>query len=75
VIRADKYAVTTVNDWAKALKNSHGQPLTVVVLRDKKEQTLTLAPAGKKRSSLDQPGDDSNRVDLAHSGFSWTPRS
>src|ERR1035441_8903654 len=75
VIRADKYAVTTVNDWTKAIKNSRGQPLSVVVLRDKKEQTLTLAPDGKKRSSLDQPGDDSNRVDLAHLGFSWIPRS
>jgi serine protease Do len=67
--------VTTVNDWAKAIKNSHGQPLTVVVLRDKKEQTLTLAPDSKKRSSLDQPGDDSNRGDLAHLGLSWMPRS
>jgi S1-C subfamily serine protease len=75
VIRADKYAVTTVNDWTKAIKNSHGQPLTVVVLRDKKEQTLTLTPDSKKRSSLDQPADDSNRAGLAHSGFSWMPRS
>ena len=75
VIRADKYAVTTINDWTKAIKNSRGQPLSVVVLRDKKEQTLTLAPDGKKRSSLDQPGDDANRADLAHYGLSWMPRS
>jgi serine protease Do len=54
VIRADKYTVTSVNDWSKAIKSSHGQPLTVVVLRDKKEQTLTLAPEGKRHSSLDQ---------------------
>ena len=75
VIRADKYEMITVNDWTKAIKNSRGQPLTVVVLRDKKEQTLTLAPEGKKRSSLDQPGDDSSQVDLAHFGMSWMPRS
>jgi S1-C subfamily serine protease len=75
VIRADKYAVITPNDWAKAIKNSHGQPLTVVVLRDKKQQTLTLTPDGRKRSSLEQPGDDSTRTDLAHLGMSWMPRS
>lgn len=75
VIRADKYTVTTVNDWTKAIKGSHGQPLTVVVLRDKREQTLTLTPEGKKHSSLERPTADSIRVDLAHVDSSWMPRS
>ena len=49
VIRADSKPVATTNDWAKAVKNSHGHPLSITVMRDKKEQTLTLTPDGKKR--------------------------
>jgi S1-C subfamily serine protease len=67
VVRADMRAVASTGDWAKALKNSRGRPLSVVVLRDRKEQTLTLTPDGKKRSSLD----DLDPVVLARLGFSW----
>ena len=52
VVRADARPVNSTSDWAKAIKNSHGHPLEIVVMRDKKEQTLTLTPDGKKRSSL-----------------------
>jgi S1-C subfamily serine protease len=73
VVRANEKAVTGSADWEKAIKNSRGRALTVVVLRDKKEQTLTLTPDSKKRSSLQQPGDDSQRVALAPIGFFWLP--
>ncbi len=53
VVRANLRAVTSPADWSKAIKDSHGRPLAVVVLRDKKEQTLTLTPDGKKRSNLE----------------------
>jgi S1-C subfamily serine protease len=71
VVRADTRTVMSTSDWAKAIKNSHGRPLTIVVLREKKEQTLTLTPDGKKRSSLD----DLDPVVLARLGLSWLPRS
>jgi S1-C subfamily serine protease len=73
VVRANEKAVTSSTDWTKAIKDSRGRPLTVVVLRDKKEQTLSLTPDSKKRSSLDRPSDDSQRVALAPIGFSWLP--
>jgi len=66
VVQADAKAVATTNDWAKAIKNSHGRPVSVVVLRDRKQQTLTLTPDSKKRSSLTQPGDSSPGL-----GMSW----
>jgi len=71
VVRADTRAVMSTSDWAKAIKNSHGRPLAIVVLREKKEQTLTLTPDGKKRSSLD----DLNPIVLARLGLAWMPGS
>jgi S1-C subfamily serine protease len=75
VVRADAQPVASTGDWAKAIKNSKGHPLAVVVLRDKKEQTLTLTPDGKKRSSLEQPTNDPPMEDpkaIAHLGLSLT---
>jgi serine protease Do len=53
VVRANSRPVVSTNDWAKLIKSSHGQALSVVVIRDKKEQTLTLIPDAKKRSDLE----------------------
>jgi len=58
VVRANAKPVASSADWTKAIKDSHGRPLAVVVLRDKKEQTLTLTPDSKRRSSLQQPASD-----------------
>jgi S1-C subfamily serine protease len=73
VVEANTKPVANTNDWAKAIKNSHGRPLTIVVLRDKKQQTLTLTPDSKKRSSLDEPAP--NPAAFAHPGLSWMPNS
>jgi S1-C subfamily serine protease len=80
VVRADSRNVASTSDWAKAIKNSHGHPLTITVLRDKKEQTLTLTPDAKKRSSLEPfpnpfPAQQSGPTQVAHLGFSWMSRS
>ena len=53
VVKVNSVAVTSGNDWSKTVHENKGRPVTVVVLRDKKEQTLTLTPDGKKRSSVE----------------------
>jgi S1-C subfamily serine protease len=73
VVRANAQPLASANDWAKAIKNSKGHSLTVVVLRDKKEQTLTLTPDAKKRSSVEEPADGQAPGAVAHLGFSWMP--
>jgi serine protease Do len=75
ILRANDRPVATTGDWAKALKNSHGHSLTITVLRDKKEQTLTLTPDSKKRSGIQQPIENFDRAVIAHLGFSWMPHS
>jgi serine protease Do len=68
VIRADSKPVASTGDWAKIIKNSHGHPLSITVMRDKKEQTLTLTPDGKRRSGVDfpvQPVEDVSRSLIA----------
>jgi S1-C subfamily serine protease len=73
VVRANAKAMASSADWTRAIKDSHGRPLAVVVLRDKKEQTLTLTPDSKRRSSLEQPSQDSDRIAIAPIAFFWLP--
>jgi membrane-associated protease RseP (regulator of RpoE activity) len=75
VVRADSKSVASSSDWSKAIKNSRGRSLDVVVVRDKKEQTLTLTPDSKKRSSVDEPGEGSQPNAIAHMGFSLMSHS
>jgi S1-C subfamily serine protease len=52
VVRINSIPVTSGTDWTKTVHENKGRPLPVVVIRDKHEQTLTLTPDGKKRSSV-----------------------
>lgn len=53
VIRLNDQAVSSNDDWLKTVHDNRGKPLPVVILRDRKEQTLTLVPDSRKRSSAD----------------------
>jgi serine protease Do len=55
VVRVNSVPVTSATDWTKTVHENKGRPVAVVVIRDKQEQTLTLTPDGKKRSSA-KPG-------------------
>ncbi len=75
VVRADTKPMASTSDWSKAIKSSKGRSMSVVVLRDKKEQTLTLTPDAKKHSSVEEGPMDtlkSNVVSIL--AFSWMPR-
>jgi serine protease Do len=52
VVRINSIPVTSGTDWTKTVHENKGRPVPVVVIRDKHEQTLTLTPDGKKRSSV-----------------------
>ncbi|MEO6807053.1 MAG: PDZ domain-containing protein [Edaphobacter sp.] len=52
VVRINSISVANGTEWTKTIHDNRGKAVPVVVLRDKHEQTLTLTPDGKKRSSL-----------------------
>ena len=75
VVQANGKTITSTSDWSKAVKSSKGKPLAVVVLRDKKEQTLTLMPDARKKSGIEFPvlHVDQAPAAMARLGLSWMP--
>lgn len=53
VVRANAVIIAGTGDWTRLVRENRGRPVSVVVVRDKQEQTLVLVPDSKKRSSLD----------------------
>ena len=49
VVRVNARTVTSSSDWTRAIRESQGRPFTVVVLRERREQTLQLTPDAKRR--------------------------
>jgi membrane-associated protease RseP (regulator of RpoE activity) len=67
ILKVGPDAITTLSDWDRALRSNQGKPVQVTVLRDKKQQTLTLQVDSKhKTSSLQMeelfPGGDCNML-------------
>jgi serine protease Do len=54
VVKINSISVVNGSDWTKTIHENRGKPVPVVVLREKKEQTLTLTPDAKKRSSIER---------------------
>jgi len=48
--------VATKSDWNRALHDGKGHPVSVTVMRERKEQTLVMIPDAKKRSAVEEPG-------------------
>jgi serine protease Do len=53
VVKINSISVASGSDWSKTIHENRGKPLPVVILRDKRVQTLTLTPDTKKRSSVE----------------------
>jgi S1-C subfamily serine protease len=55
VLKANDALLATTSDWAKSLHASKGRAMTLVVWRDKQQQTVTLLPDAKKHSLVVWP--------------------
>ncbi|MEG9438858.1 PDZ domain-containing protein [Edaphobacter sp. HDX4] len=53
VIKINSLDIVNGSDWSKTIHENRGKSVSVVVLRDKKVQNLTLVPDSRKRSSVE----------------------
>jgi S1-C subfamily serine protease len=52
ILKVGSDGITTLGDWERALRSNQGKPVQVTVLREKKQQTLTLQVDSKRHSEL-----------------------
>jgi S1-C subfamily serine protease len=55
VLKADGVEIKTTADWTKRLHASKGGAMTLIVLRERREISVTLTPELKKRSAVERP--------------------
>ena len=53
IVKMNGGRVATEKDWTRALRDTKGRAVTMIVIRERHEQMLTMVPDSKKRSSLD----------------------
>jgi serine protease Do len=53
ILKVGPDAITTLADWDRALRSNQGKPVQVTVLRDRKQQTLTLQVDSKRHGLLE----------------------
>lgn len=57
VLKVNGVAVATRNDWLRALHDGKSKPVAVTILREKREQTLTVNLEDKKKGEMDDGQD------------------
>ena len=55
IVKVASDSVATTSDWDRALRSNEGKSVQIIVLRDKKQQTLNLQVASRKRGALERP--------------------
>ena len=55
VVRMNGTRVRTEKDWTRSLHENKGKAIAITVVRDRREQTLTMMADGKKRSAVEIP--------------------
>jgi C-terminal processing protease CtpA/Prc len=53
ILKVGPEAIVTLADWERALHSNQGKPVQVTVLRDRKQQTLTLQVDSKRHGLLE----------------------
>jgi serine protease Do len=54
IIKVGSDSVDTTADWDRALRSNEGKSVQIIVLRDKKQQTLNLQVASRKRGAVEK---------------------
>lgn len=55
IMRTNGEPLHSTSEWTKRLRSDKGKPMSLTVLRDRHEVTLTLQPDPKRRSELELP--------------------
>jgi len=53
ILKVGSDPIATLADWDRALRSNQGRPVQLTVLRDRKQQTLTLQVDSKRHSELE----------------------
>jgi len=53
ILKVGADSISTSADWERALRSNQGRPVSVTILRDRKQQTLTLQVDSKHHGSVD----------------------
>lgn len=53
ILRVDSIGVSTTSEWIRRLHAGKGRPIVLVVLRERRQRTVTLTPALKHKSELE----------------------
>lgn len=54
ILKVGADSILTSADWDRALRSNQGKPVQVTILRDKKQQTITLQVDSKPRGAVDR---------------------
>jgi S1-C subfamily serine protease len=52
ILKVGSDSISTLADWGRALRSNQGKPVEVTILRDKKQQTLTLQVDSRHRGAV-----------------------